>query len=133
MDSAYRRALSEAVDQDPRRLGLPFSVWSCADLARYMAEQGFPLVNDETVRRHLHCMNYRVVRPVGTVTSPDPDYQTKAEQLVLQVETARRGEVVLLFEDEVDLHLLPGIIGAWTKHGVHLSTDELPEGITNEL
>jgi hypothetical protein len=118
--SAYREALSEALDHDPRELGLPFSVWSCADLARYMAEQaegGFPLVSDETVRRHLHSMGYRVVRPVRTVTSPDPDYQAKAEQLVEQVEAARRGEVVLLFEDEVDLHLLPGIIGAWTKRG----------------
>ena len=32
-------------------------------------------------------------------------------------EQAQRGQIILLFEDEVDLNLLPGVIGCWTKRG----------------
>jgi putative transposase len=30
---------------------------------------------------------------------------------------ARSGKIILLYEDEVDLNLLPGIIGCWTRRG----------------
>jgi transposase len=30
---------------------------------------------------------------------------------------AKRGEVVMVFEDEIGLHVLPGITGCWTKRG----------------
>lgn len=69
------------------------------------------------MRRHLHAHDYAVVRPVLTISSPDPDYAVKAAQLQVYQEQARRGAIVLLFEDEIDLHLLPGISGCWTKRG----------------
>jgi putative transposase len=62
-------------------------------------------------------LGYRIVRPVLSIASPDPDYAGKAESLEQLKEQARRGEIILLFEDEVDLNLLPGVIGCWTKCG----------------
>jgi putative transposase len=114
---AYEQALVTAVEQPPRQLAQPFSSWTCASLATYLHTQGHPIVSDETVRRHLHACDYAVVRPVLTISSPDPDYASKAAQVQGYQEQARRGEIVLLFEDEIDLHLLPGIRGCWTRRG----------------
>lgn len=58
----------------------------------------------------LHALGYRILRPVLSVASPDPECTTKAEQLERLKEQARPGETVLLFEDEVNLNLLVGII-----------------------
>jgi putative transposase len=69
------------------------------------------------VRRYLQALDYRIVRPVLSIASPDPDYTSKAEHLEDLKGQARRAEISLLFEDEVDLNLLPGVIGCWTKRG----------------
>ncbi len=42
---------------------------------------------------------------------------SRGEKLRAHQAAAKRGEVVLLFDDEMDLHLLPSIAGCWTKRG----------------
>ena len=64
MDAATERVLQEAVEGDPREQGQPFSVWSCQDLALHLQSKGFLRVSDETIRRHLRRLDYRIVRPV---------------------------------------------------------------------
>jgi hypothetical protein len=103
--------------QEPRAADQRFSTWTCRDLAQHLAKQGQVLLSAETIRRYLHDLGYRILRPVLSIASPDPDYPVKAEQLVHLKEQARRGEIALRFEDEVDLNLLPGVIGCWTKRG----------------
>lgn len=117
VDATYERALGAAIEQDPRSQGQLFSVWSCETLACHLAQQGFVRVSDETVRCHLQRLDYRIVRPVLSINSPDPQYAAKGAQLQTLKEQAQRGEIILLFEDEVDLNLLPGVIGCWTKRG----------------
>lgn len=118
VDRCFDADLAQDVDQAPRSLGLPFSVWSCEDLARYESEhRGHASVSAETVRRHLQKLGFRIVRPVQSIGSPDPEYEEKARQLSDLQAQARRGEITLLYEDEVDLNLLPGVIGCWTRRG----------------
>jgi transposase len=105
-DGSYRSALQETVEQEPRAIGQRFSTWTCADLAHYLAQQGRVLLSAETVRRHMLDLGYRIIRPVLSIASPDPDYDVKAESLEQLKEQARRGEITLLFEDEVDLNLI---------------------------
>jgi putative transposase len=116
-DESYREALHAAVEQAPRTIGQRFSTWTCQDLAHYLADRGRVLLSAETVRRHLIDLGYRIVRPVLSIASPDPDYDAKAAALEQLKEQARQGRIVLLFEDEVDLNLLPGVIGCWTPRG----------------
>jgi hypothetical protein len=68
-------------------------------------------VSDETVRRHLHARRYAVIRPVLSISSPDEHYDEKVATRRAHQAAAKRGEVVLLYEDESDLHprLLVGI------------------------
>lgn len=109
--------LKKAIEQDPRDAGKPFSVWTCLDLAKHLVEQGFELVSDETIRRTLHKLNFRIVRPVVSINSPDEQYETKAPHLQACQQRAREGKMILLYEDEFDINLLPGVIGCWTRRG----------------
>lgn len=105
------------MDQDPREIGKPYSVWTCFDLAQHLVEKGFELVSDETIRRALHQLDFRVIRPVLSINSPDEQYETKAAHLRECQKLAQEGKMILLYEDEIDLNLLPGIIRCWTRRG----------------
>ena len=50
-------------------------------------------------------------RPGPRIASPNPHYDAKVEHLEELRVQAQRGEIILLFADEVDFYLLPGIIG----------------------
>ena len=84
------------MEGDPREQGQPFSVWSCQDLALHLLSKGFLRVSDETIRRHLQRLDYRIVRPVLSISSPDPGYEEKAAYLEVLKEQARQGQIVLL-------------------------------------
>lgn len=75
--SSYSRALLKAVERAPRVCRQAQSSWTCRSLAAYLAARGQALVSPETVRRHLRRLMYRVIRPVLSVSSSDPDYERK--------------------------------------------------------
>ena len=65
----------------PRSLGQPYSVWTLARLADYLAEQTGIRVEAETVRCHLKAAEIVMSRPQHTLSSPDPEYQVKKRRL----------------------------------------------------
>ncbi len=73
----YVAKLVEVVRLRPRSLGLPFSMWTLARLADYMAEQTGIRVEAETVRVHLKEAEIELSRPQHTISSPDPEYMVK--------------------------------------------------------
>jgi transposase len=109
--------LQKLVEQEPRPAGYPFSTWTCADLLRELVQKGFAAVSVETIRVHLHALGYRVLRPVLSIASPDPDYPRKVKRLKRLKNQAPHGDILLYFEDEIDLNLLPGILRCWTPKG----------------
>jgi hypothetical protein len=74
MTSASCDGLLPAADQHPCEVGRSFSVWTCRDLAHYLVQEAHLRVAGETVRRHLWNQTFRLVRPVLSIASPDPDY-----------------------------------------------------------
>lgn len=110
--------LKKLVEQEPRKAGYSFSTWTCADLLQALIRKGFEAVSRETIRTHLHALGYRVRRPVLSIASPDPEYKKKAKQLKRYQKQAKNGDLLLYYQDEVDLNLLPGILRCWTQEGV---------------
>lgn len=110
--------LKQLVAQEPREAGYSFSTWTCADLLRELIRKGFEAVSSETIRAHLHALGYRVRRPVLSIASPDPEYKPKAKRLKKYQKQAKNGEILLYYQDEIDLNLLPGIMRCWTLEGV---------------
>ena len=109
--------LQKLVKQEPRHAGYSFSSWTCADLVRELAKKGFETVSCETIRVHLHALGYRVLRPVLSIASPDPDYRRKVKQLEKYKKQAKNGDLLLYFQDEIDLNLLSGVLRCWTMRG----------------
>jgi hypothetical protein len=112
-----KAALQKLVEQEPRQAGYPFSSWTCADLVRELVKKGFAAVSRETIRVHLHALGYRMLRPVLSIASPDPDYAGKAQRLEQYKKQAKNGDILLYFQDEIDLNLLPGVLRSWTLRG----------------
>lgn len=110
--------LKKLVEQEPRQAGYSFSTWTCADLLRELIRKGFEAVSSETIRAHLHDLGYRVRRPVLSIASPDPEYKQKVKKLKRYQKQAKNGEILLYYQDEIDLNLLPGIMRCWTLEGV---------------
>jgi transposase len=73
----YVKQLVEVVRLRPRSLGLPFSMWTLARLADYLAEQTGIRVEGETVRVHLKEAGIVLSRPQHKISSPDPEYLVK--------------------------------------------------------
>jgi transposase len=77
----YRAQLLEVVRVRPRSLGLPYSLWTLARLADYLAEQTGIRVEAETVRVYLKEAEIVLSRPQHKISSPDPEYQVKKRRL----------------------------------------------------
>lgn len=70
----YLTQLSAAIEQAPRNLGLPFSNWTTANLAEYLAERTGIVIGARQVENYLKTRDYRLRRPVRTVKhKQDPE------------------------------------------------------------
>jgi hypothetical protein len=109
--------LDATVEKSPRSLGQRFSNWTRKNLLTHLAQKLKTTVAECTVGRHLRRLGWTLVRPTLCVKSPDPNYALKVAQLEALKGRASRGEITLLYEDELDLNLLPGVIRCWTRVG----------------
>lgn len=111
----YLKRLLELIEVDPRTLGCPFSNWTAPLLAHHLhAETGISL-DESRIRYYLHHHAYKLLRPVLTVSSPDPDYESKVARIEALQKQAEAGEIDLYDEDEIDLALLPTITRCWSR------------------
>ncbi len=62
-DEEVRGALAEAVEANPRDLGYPFTCWTAALLAEHIRRTVHVELSTETIRRTLHRMGCRYLRP----------------------------------------------------------------------
>ncbi len=113
VSAADRKALDKTIAQEPRHLGLNFSNWSAKQLARYLKLA----VHAVTIWRHLWALGWRWRRPGLRVASPDPRYAAKSRYLPRLRRAARRGQIHLYYEDEMDVALLPTLSGRWMRLG----------------
>jgi len=77
----YCERLLNIVRQRPRALEQPYSLWTLARLADFMAEETGIRVSAVTVRRVLKAGGIVLSRPQHTISSPDPEYRVKKRRL----------------------------------------------------
>jgi transposase len=65
--AAYLEQLEQAVERKPRELGLPFSNWTTANLAAYMAQQTGIEIKARQMENYLKAHRWRLRRPVLSV------------------------------------------------------------------
>lgn len=64
---AWLSELGRVIDLDPHEVDVPSANWTTGLLADYLARQTGIVVEQETVRRHLHRLGYVCKRPTWTV------------------------------------------------------------------
>jgi transposase len=119
LTGSFRLQLTLLLQCVPRAFGWMRPRWSCACLALTLSRQVGHRVSAETVRRWLHQAGYVWKRPSLVARDDDPARASLLARIRWRWESLRPQEV-LVFADELELHLLPKVGAQWTLRGQRL-------------
>ena len=111
-----------AVAKSPQQYGYQRPTWTQELLVLVIAEQTGIHVSTTTMCRLLARLDVRHGRPKPTVTCPWPKaYKMRCLNKIIRLRDNLPSDEVLLYEDEVDIHLNPKIGNdwMWTAKGSH--------------
>src|SRR5215510_6754156 len=97
---ALAQHLDRLVDQDPLQHSARHSPWSCQELATVLARQTGVQVSRASVRAVLKKKDVSSSRPTGRLDPHPADLAWASLELAALEYRARRGEIIVLYEDE---------------------------------
>lgn len=112
----YVRSLHALLKKAPGAFGWCRTRWSCATLSAQLKVQRGLDVSASTMRRWLHELDYVWKRAKLVAKGGDPEWAQKLARIRHVAENLRTHEV-LIFADELDIHLLPKVGYEWTLRG----------------
>lgn len=110
------RSLHALLKKAPSAYGWCRTRWSCATLATQLQVQRGVTVSASTMRRWLHRLGWVWKRAQLVARDDAPDRIEKLARIRQTVETLGKREV-MLFADELDIHLLPKVGYQWIPQG----------------
>ena len=110
------RSLGALLKKAPRAYGWCRTRWSCATLALTLQAKHGIEVSAETVRRWLHEIGWVWKRAKLVAKDDDPQRVARLAWIRFHHETLQAHEV-MVFADELDIHLLPKVGAAWMLQG----------------
>ena len=116
---SLQRSLLALLGKTPAVYGWCRTRWSCATLALQLEVQRGFCVSAETVRRCLQALDWVWKRAKLVAKDNDPERTAKLARIRRVFECLGRREV-LLFADELDLHLLPKVGAQWMPRGTQV-------------
>ena len=112
----YARSVHALLKKAPSVFGWCRTRWSCATLAAQLKVQRGLDVSASTMRRWLHELDYVWKRAKLVAKGGDPEWASKLARIRHIAENLLANEV-LIFADELDIHLLPKVGYQWTLRG----------------
>ena len=113
------RALGALLKKAPRAYGWCRTRWSCATLALTLQTKHGIEVSAETVRRWLHEIGWVWKRAQLAAKDDDPQRVERLAWIRWHAEQLQAHEV-MMFADELDIHLLPKVGAAWMPRGTQV-------------
>lgn len=115
---AYRRNLRKLLLKSPQSFRFRRPTWTRELLQKVMIEKGFVRVSLRTLSRALKALGakWKTARPVVNCPWPEEEKEERLRFLRKLQQEAPTSEVVL-YEDEVDIHLNPKIGRDWSLSG----------------
>jgi putative transposase len=110
------RSLGALLKKAPRAYGWCRTRWSCATLAMTLQAKHGIAVSAETVRRWLHEIGW-VWKRAKLVAKDDDPHRIERLARIRFVHDNLQAHEVLVFADELDIHLLPKVGAAWMRQG----------------
>jgi transposase len=120
---------SEWVQQGPKALGYRFVKWTTRSLRKYMFKRFNIRFSREWIRQKLHqFLGYSWTRGKKVYAYPENDERNTerkefSQKMLAYLEQARKGEIILLFEDESIFTLFGEVGYSWSPLG---ETREVP-------
>jgi putative transposase len=115
-----RRSLLALLKATPHAYGWCRTRWSCAALALTLQTKRGVTVSAETMRRWLHEIGWVWKRAKLVAKDDDPQRVNRLARIRYRFEQLRLDEV-MVFADELDIHLLPKVGCAWMPKGTQLA------------
>jgi putative transposase len=115
-----RRSLVALLKASPRAYGWCRTRWSCATLALTLQAKRGITVSAETMRRWVHEVGWVWKRAKLVAKDDDPHRVHRLARIRFIYEQLRPWEV-MVFADELDIHLLPKVGFAWMPKGTQLA------------
>ena len=122
------RSLGALLKKAPRAYGWCRTRWSCATLAMTLQAKHGIVVSAETVRRWLHEIGWVWKRAKLVAKDDDPHRIERLARIRFAHDNLQAHEV-MVFADELDIHLLPKVGAAWMLQGTQ---DKIMTPGTNE-
>jgi len=110
------RSLGALLKKAPRAYGWCRTRWSCATLAMTLQAKHGIAVSAETVCRWLHEIGW-VWKRAKLVAQDDDPHRIERLARIRFVHDHLQTHEVLVFADELDIHLLPKVGAAWMRQG----------------
>jgi putative transposase len=110
------RSLRALLKKVPAAYGWCRTRWSCATLAAQLQIQRGIAVSSSTMRRWLHRLGWVWKRAQLVARDDDPERVEKLARIRRTLETLEK-RAILLFADELDIHLLPQVGYQWMPQG----------------
>ncbi len=111
-----KRSLGALLKATPRAYGWCRTRWSCATLAATLQAKHSLEVSAETIRRWLHELGWVWKRAQLVAKDDDPQRIERLARIRFHKEQLQDREM-LVFADELDIHLLPKVGAAWMPQG----------------
>lgn len=120
-DRTFRKEACSAVSKRPWKLGMAFTVWSVLTLAAALFQWKKKKISPTHLRRILHEEGYVWRRPKLSLRRRQNRKLYKAVRRrlrALEREAMEPGSrIALIYADESEFHLNPGLVGAWRRRG----------------
>jgi len=116
LSPSVRRSLIAMLKKVPSAYGGCRTRWSCAPLAAQLTLQRGSVVSAATMRRWLHALGWVWKRAQLVARADDPQRIEKLARIRHTLQTLGN-RVVVLFADELDIHLLPKVGSQWLPKG----------------
>lgn len=113
------RSLGALLKAAPRAYGWCRTRWSCATLAATLQAKHGIAVSAETVRRWLHEIGWVWKRAKLVAKDDDPHRIERLARIRFHHEHLQAHEI-MVFADELDIHLLPKVGAAWMPQGTQV-------------
>jgi transposase len=121
-DERFRARICRALSKSPRRCGLATTVWTVLTLAVYLFDATSRMISRSHLRRIIHDEGYVWRRPkLSLKWRQNRRLYRAVERRLRQLEreaTKPGSRSVLIYGDECEFHLNPGLVGMWTRRGV---------------
>ena len=118
ISSSFLKTLKSILKFSPQKFGWRRPNWTRELLSMVMCQKGFPKIASRTLSRLLKSMKakWKTARPIVKCPWPKEQKEARLQELQELTETLPNNEV-LLFQDEVDIHLNPKIGKDWSLLG----------------